>query len=131
MENKKPAGKILEYFHKKHADIFGYSIKERPVEMVNVRLKCRSSSPAKINTDIEPGKKTSNIILTGKRNVFFPLDNSYLETKIYKKTDITEKTKISGPAIIEEIDSTIVIPPGDTAASDKDGNIIIKVRGYG
>jgi N-methylhydantoinase A len=42
--------------------------------------------------------------------------------------NLTEESKIEGPAIIEEPASTTVVHPGDDLTVDKMGNLIIDLK---
>ncbi|MBP1849194.1 hydantoinase/oxoprolinase family protein [Rhizobium halophytocola] len=59
---------------------------------------------------------------TGTRQVYF---DGFVETPIYWRDHLPADATITGPAIIEQMDTTIIIEPGDVASQDHDGNIII------
>jgi len=61
------------------------------------------------------------------RRVWFSGD--WCESPVYWRDHLPRDVKIIGPAIIEQMDTTIVIPPGDTACEDADGNIHITIDG--
>ncbi|MQB40340.1 hydantoinase/oxoprolinase family protein [Rhizobium sp. ICMP 5592] len=61
---------------------------------------------------------------TGTRSVWF---DGWRETPIYWRDHLPIKASISGPAIIEQMDTTIILEPGDVATQDDDGNIIISI----
>lgn len=63
---------------------------------------------------------------TGSRPVFF---DGFVDTPIYWRDHLPAEAVIAGPAIIEQMDTTIVIEPGDVAHQDQDGNIIISIGG--
>ena len=48
-------------------------------------------------------------------------------TPFYEREQLRAGDRIAGPAIIEQYDSTTVIPPGMAAHVDKFGNIVIEV----
>ena len=47
----------------------------------------------------------------GSRPVWFGLDKSYLDTPIFDRSVLTAGTEIEGPAILEEVELTLVLPP--------------------
>ena len=49
------------------------------------------------------------------------------ETPIYLRENLFPKFKQNGPAIIEQLDTTIVIHPKDNFFVDDFGNIIIEI----
>ena len=63
---------------------------------------------------------------TNTRKVWF---DGWHETPIYWRDFLPPDAVIEGPAIIEQMDTTILIEPGDRATQDHDGNIIITLGG--
>ena len=54
-------------------------------------------------------------------------NGEWLTSNVYDRTQIGSDTRIEGPAIIQQVDSTCVIDPGSTAKIDSVGNLIIDV----
>lgn len=63
--------------------------------------------------------------LTGTRPVWF--DGDWIDTPVYARERLPIDAEIEGPAILEQLDSTTVLEPGDRATSDADGNLIVEV----
>ena len=63
----------------------------------------------------------------GLRRVWF--DGGWQETPIYRRNQLLPGTKLEGPAIIEQLDTTIVVEPGDHVEADGLGNLILRVAG--
>ena len=61
----------------------------------------------------------------GTRDVYF--DDGFLDTPIYDRYRMGPGTRIDGPAIVEERESTSVVGPGATARVAEDGSLIIEV----
>ena len=67
---------------------------------------------------------------TGSRSVWFDgvgTDSGWQNTPVYAREKLPLDTQISGPAILEQMDTTILIEPQDSAVSDEDGNILVTV----
>jgi len=62
---------------------------------------------------------------TGRRPVFF--EDAWIETPIYWRDRLPDDWRIEGPALIEQMDATVLIEPGDRAFGDADGNIRISL----
>ncbi len=62
---------------------------------------------------------------TGRRPVYF--DGAWIETPVYWRDRLPAEFQIDGPAIVEQMDATILIEPGDRAESDGQGNILVTV----
>ncbi len=60
---------------------------------------------------------------TGARKVRF--DGAWHETPIYRRDHLPDAFRLTGPAVIEQMDTTILIEPGDTAEGIADGNILV------
>jgi N-methylhydantoinase A len=63
---------------------------------------------------------------TGTRPVWF---DGWRETPVYDRAKLPLDAVIAGPAIVEQMDTTLVIEPGDRAAPDAEGNLIVTIGG--
>ena len=63
----------------------------------------------------------------GARPVWF--NGDWQNTKIFNREALPLSAKIKGPAILEQMDTMVLIEPGDEAFSDKNGNILISLGG--
>jgi N-methylhydantoinase A len=64
---------------------------------------------------------------TAERDVYFE-GLGFTRCKIFRRMNLTQESKIVGPAIIEEPASTTVVHPGDVVTVDKMGNLIISLK---
>ena len=117
--------RVLEQFHIEHDRAYGYSAPTEPVEFVNLRLtaigkiaKPRLRELEGDNTDIAAAQKAT-------RSVYFAESDGYVECPIYDRYRLGPGCVLTGPAIVEEIDSTTVIHPGYSAQVDRFGNLIL------
>lgn len=65
----------------------------------------------------------------GSRLAWFPEAGGYVETRIINRAVLAHGQTITGPAIIEDPDSTIVVLPGDLARISDNGHLIIDIAG--
>ena len=74
---------------------------------------------------IDPAGRKARLVeaQTGSRKVYF--DGAWHETPIYWRDHLPEGFHLTGPAVVEQMDTTVLIEPGDHATGDADGNIII------
>lgn len=119
----------LESFHKKHMKIYGYAVKEEPVELVNVRITVIGfiEKPKLIEKPLS-NEKPSSYAHIGKRKVFFEQLGDYIETSIYERERLKPGNLIEGPAVIEQYDATTVVYPDWITAVDKFENLIISMK---
>ena len=57
------------------------------------------------------------------------MKGGWADTPVYWRDHLPDPARIEGPAIIEQMDTTILIEPGDVATGDGGGNLIIAVGG--
>ena len=59
----------------------------------------------------------------GSRRVWFA--EGWRETALWRREALAPGASLAGPAIIEQLDTTTVLPPGASAGVDADGNLVI------
>jgi N-methylhydantoinase A len=60
------------------------------------------------------------------RRVWF--DSGWKTTPIYRREQLAPGYRLVGPAIVEQMDATTVIEPGNTVVADKLGNLVVTVQ---
>jgi N-methylhydantoinase A len=82
-----------------------------------------------LSTLIDPAGRAKTLAeaCTEIRPVWY--DGTWHDTPVYSREKLPLDAAIEGPAILEQLDATTVIEPGDRATSDTDGNIIIRIEG--
>ncbi|MEO9780549.1 MAG: hydantoinase/oxoprolinase family protein [Sedimentitalea sp.] len=70
-------------------------------------------------------KATLDRAQTGTRPVY--TDGQWCDTPIYWRDHLPIDFTLPGPAIVQQMDTTLLIEPGDTATGDADGNILIRI----
>ena len=61
-----------------------------------------------------------------RRQVWFE-QGGWVDTPVYRREYLPLEANFNGPAIVEQLDSTTVVEPGNTVTVDKLGNLILKV----
>jgi N-methylhydantoinase A len=114
-------------FDERHAQIHGHAAKERPVELVSYRLRVRVIVP-KYQPVQEPAPAAPRAIETaikGRRRLHLAGKDS-VNAVLYERERLDIGAAVSGPAIIEQFDSTTVIPPGWSGRVDAYRNLILR-----
>lgn len=75
---------------------------------------------------IDPAGRQPNAVAKASRRVWF---GGWIDTPVYWRDHLPLDLNLTGPAIIEQMDTTIIIDPGATVTSDSDGNLIVSVNG--
>nr|NIQ12726.1 hydantoinase/oxoprolinase family protein [Gammaproteobacteria bacterium] len=115
-------------FHRVHEKTYGYCNQDKEIEVVNVRVRA-IGTPEKPNVARLPsaGEKIAADAVIDVRPVVF--DGSSKQTKIIDRKILQHGNRVSGPAIIVEYSSTIVVPPFAEVRIDAYGNIIMDIEG--
>ncbi len=119
---------IASAFHGMHERQFGHKAVDQPVEIVNYRVSSfvRISRP-EIKTFPRAGKPVTSC-LKGKRKIYAGKRQGLVEFLVYDRDLLYPGHTVSGPAIIEQKDSTTAVFPGQTAEIDDFRNIIIEIK---
>jgi N-methylhydantoinase A len=114
-------------FHRKHEQTFAFSMKERHVEVVYLRVRAMAATPPVHLKKIEQGGKTSDQARKPDRQCYFGRGTGWQLTPVYDGSALTAGNEIAGPALIEEAGSTIMVPGIARAEVDPYGNYLIHV----
>ena len=114
---------IKNKFYKSYETVYGYSHKKLDIEITKLRLKAIGKNP-KFKISEENYDQKSKLT---KRQIYLDKGKP-LFASIYKRADLSELKNYAGPAIIEEIDSTVVIPNNCSFTKDHNQNIIAKFK---
>jgi N-methylhydantoinase A len=133
-----PAGKIgqaeldaaLASFHQLHEREYGHHFAQSPVELVNLRVTAVAQVP-KIGTPRRPSGGTLAAARLRADGVVFRtgVELKPFQTAFYERGKLPVGEAFAGPAIILQVDSTTVVPPGWTAEVHESGSIILSQRG--
>jgi len=118
---------FLDAFAAAHRREYGYELPGKPVEIVNCRLQAIGNVPkAPLNALTNQGSVQQ--ALTTRRSVYFGERHGWIDTPVYLRDRIAAGTTLHGPAVVEEMSSTVVLAPGQRAEFDRIGNILVYVR---
>jgi N-methylhydantoinase A len=94
------------------------------VEVVNIESTLYGyvdkPRPPRVKKGLLPAKA-----LVGRRKAIFATDGNLIDTPIYDGSKLGAGATIKGPAIIEEVTTTIVIEPRWSAQLDVSGSYVI------
>jgi N-methylhydantoinase A len=113
-------------FHEEHERQHAYRREETPVEIYQLKVTTigtipKPELPREETVEHEPEAKEHRETLFG--------DEGKVSAAVYRRDDLRPGAKIAGPAIIEQLDSMVVVPPEDEAEVDGYSNVIIRVGG--
>lgn len=120
---------IVERYGEAYEREFGYRFDSdlATVEFVNARVAAIG-----VTSDIQlRGAAQSNGRPEPRqtRSVYFEESREFVDTPIYTRSALATETRMSGPAIVEQSDTTVLLPPGTSLEVDQYLNILIDVGG--
>jgi N-methylhydantoinase A len=115
---------ILNAFHLAHDQAYGYAAAGEPVQFVTLRLEASGIVPKPKPRRIPAGGSLVDARL-GTRRAYLPENGGWDEVPLYDRARLRAGMRILGPAIVEQMDSTVLILPGQRADVDEYGNLIL------
>ena len=115
-------GKIAEAFHVRHAQTYGHDNRAEPVQFVSLRLAAIGTIPPLTVRQQPANRGTSSA--KPRRDVWFR-STGMIAAEVHDRARMAEGTVVPGPAVIESLESTILVPPGWQARMDSDGFILM------
>lgn len=122
--NAQTIDQIKAAFHARHEQLYTYSEPHSTVEVVNIESTVYGLVDKPKRMHIAPGKAADQAI-KAYRDAVFSADGSRTRTPIYEGGALGAGAQIAGPAVIEEVTTTIVIEPGWSATLDASGSYLI------
>lgn len=119
---------VQAIFEKAYFERFQVTLPEIQAVLVNINtaiIGIRPEVPIEALLDADVRKQDQADAVTATRTVMF--DGETFDTPIYNRDALPLNARITGPAILEQMDSTVLIEPGTNAAVDGLGNILIDV----
>ncbi len=110
-------------FHRLHERIYAFKAVDEITEWVNLRVTAVGRSPEVHLPEI--GSRHGDLPAEAEREVYF-FGDGFVSTPVYRRERLSHGTRLSGPALIEEVISTTIVPPGWEVTVDRIGNLLIK-----
>jgi N-methylhydantoinase A/oxoprolinase/acetone carboxylase beta subunit len=123
--------RLAEEFEAAHEREFFYRFEDTPVQIVHLRSYAVGVMPELRAEHLEQGAAAvPDDAFLDRHAVLFAdgAEHARHDTPFYDRTRLLAGNVISGPAVIEQLDSTTVLPPGVTAAVRPDGTIVIDIE---
>ncbi|MER8994356.1 hydantoinase/oxoprolinase family protein [Mesorhizobium sp. M0678] len=119
---------LQQLFEKAYFARFKVQLPEIRANLVNLNTSVTGVRPAiDLSRLIDPAGRAKT--LEEARREIRPVwyGGRWYDTPVYSREKLPLDATIQGPAILEQMDATTVLEPGDRARSDADGNIIIDI----
>jgi N-methylhydantoinase A len=119
---------IEELFHQKHEALYTYSERESGIcELINLALTARGKVKAVSVPELPSNGTDPTVAKREERPVYFAEYGRYVDTPVYDGTRVSAGQVFTGPAIVEEPTTTIVVFPGASMRLDARGFYVMSV----
>jgi N-methylhydantoinase A len=113
----------LAMFSDEYEKVYGLSIPDVPVEAVTWRVAAWAPSPGLELPALESAAAAAPE-RHGERGVWFAQRRETVATPVYERGSLRAGDELRGPAIVQERETTIVLPPGWDAEVRVDGSVV-------
>ena len=116
---------LTENFNSAYKRLYDYTAAEEAIEIVTFRMEAYGvveKPQFTENPDVGPNPSAADPII---RNVYMPETGDFVATPVFNRDQLQTGNRIEGPAVIEQMDSTTLVLPGQTAIVDAYHNLII------
>jgi N-methylhydantoinase A len=120
------AAAMVEAFHRLHERLYTFADRAMPVEIVNLRLRAvgamdKVALPRIADAGGAPAEPAAT------RRVYFR-DRGFVAAPVFRRADLKAGQRIAGPAIVDQLDTTTVVFPGQRAEVDDFGNLVVRLQ---
>lgn len=113
---------IAETFHLRHMHTYGHDNRGEPVQIVNIRSAAIGTIPPLMIRDI-PADRSDDAVKSHRRLWFH--ETGDIDAPIYDRRRMSLGLGVAGPAVIESLESTILVRPGWQAKMNEDGFVVL------
>jgi N-methylhydantoinase A len=128
---------VVRAFHAVHERVYGYARATQPTEFVNFRAvhtyplpqpgsssRRRGDPQTPSPRSLPPSESLANARI-GERSAYFA-PGGFMPTAVYDRARLPLGTRLTGPAIVQQPDTTTVIPPRHVAEVEASGNLRLR-----
>ncbi len=123
--NENHIGQVTATFEQVYQALYGRKGPEVPLEVINWRVVASGPRP-EMDFCLPVTASDGNKALKGSRLAYSPEKGSYVETPVYDRYSLAPGASFSGPAIVEERESTLIVSARGRARVDDYLNVIVE-----
>jgi N-methylhydantoinase A len=113
---------VREAFYQAYGQIYGYVDRETPVQITDLRVQIVGVTPKPAVAP--PGRRSGGAAADAHAHRQIVWATSRLTAAVFDRAVLESGTVVTGPAVIDQDDTTTVVPPGVRMRVDANGNLI-------
>jgi N-methylhydantoinase A len=113
-------------FHARYSELYGSTFSDAPIQVTGLRviaISPRGGIAFPRHSAAAPPPHHA------ERPAYFPENGGFVSTPVYHRESLRSGMSITGPALIEDATTTVVLPPGDTVSVDSTLHLIAAIAG--
>jgi N-methylhydantoinase A len=114
---------MVAAFHERHDTLYGYSMPGAPIELINLRVSARGVTDKPQFSTVEAGGEDPSAAKRGERSAYF--EGEFVDVPVYDALRLVNGNVVTGPAIVDQPTTTIVVPPGFQLVCDHYNNFLM------
>ena len=118
--------RLAEGFAEAHKRMYGFVADDEPVQLVTFRIEATGLVRKATFQPRPMGGADASRAMIGHRDVWLSEAAGFVSCPVYDREQLDAGNRIAGPAIIEQMDTTTVVPPGMTARVEPYLNLILE-----
>jgi N-methylhydantoinase A len=117
---------VVDNFHGAHEQFYGFCSREKAIELVTFRVRAWLALARHDLLRVHLPPRAGGPQPAGAREVFFEECGGYTRCPVYERGALRPGDELAGPAIIEQMDATTLLPPALAARVDRHHNLMIQ-----
>jgi 5-oxoprolinase (ATP-hydrolysing)/N-methylhydantoinase A len=101
-------------------------VRDDPIQIMNLRLRAVEGTGRIALEDVAAGNRRTGPGSKGRRRAYFGTRHGLMDARLTSRADLSEPSE--GPVIIDEPDTTIVVPPGWSVRTDAVGSVVLEAH---
>jgi N-methylhydantoinase A len=125
------ASTIAAAFHTEHKRMYGYSLEQEgaPIELINIRLRAIGLTEKPPYPEESYAGRDAAAALKGERIVYIPEDQAFQSVAVYDGHKTRHGNRIAGPALIEQVNTTVLLTSSYECLCDRYGSFVVVEKG--
>lgn len=115
--------RLIEAFHDLHERLYTFADRDAPVEIVNLRVTATGVMDKIDLPSLDAAPDGTSPEPSSRRSVH--LGDGIADVSVYRRESLLAGHAVDGPAIIDQLDTTTVLLPGQTGVTDVYGSLLI------
>ncbi len=121
------AATIATDFHREHERMYGYSLEAQaaPIELINIRVRAVGVTEKPAYAEEPHAGPDAGEALKSERKIYIPEEDSSRFVSVYDGHKTRHGNRIASPAVIEQVNTSLLLTPGYDCICDKHGSFVV------